>query len=617
MSDCEQIYALARWGEGYFRINSDGHLCIKPNPDAGTEIDLARLAEQVQEEGLSLPVLVRFNDVLRHRVRALCKAFDTARTDLGYRGHYTPVYPIKVNQQRSVLEQIQRDGLTGLEAGSKPELMAVIALSAPGGLVVCNGYKDREYLRTALIGRRLGLRLFIVVEKPSELPVLLEEAERIGVEPLIGVRVRLAAEAVGKWQSSGGEKAKFGLNPAQVLQLVDDLKAVGKLHWLKLLHAHLGSQIPNLGDIQKGLKELVRYYAELYRLDARLEVVDVGGGLGIDYEGTKSRDFCSINYNLLTYAKTVTSALQQLCAETGLPEPDIFTESGRAMTAHHAVLIANVTDREDASTVDIPAEVNGEVLHSMIGNLGSLDQMPPLEVFETAGELLREARSDFERGALDLQGRAHAERIFLATCRELQARLTDDSRRQRELRDRINALLAEKLFCNFSLFQSMPDIWGIDQIFPIVPLQRLDSTPDIRAVLHDLTCDSDGCIKHYVDRDGIEASLPVHRQKAGEQYPLGFFLLGAYQEILGDIHNLFGDTDTVNIELDGDGYRLLEPERGDSVDELLSYVHFEPRAMMSEYRRKLNAAGLDARERERLFVELKSGLYGYTYLESD
>ena len=418
-----------------------------------------------------------------------------------------------------------------------------------------------------------------------------------------------------------GEKAKFGLHPHQLLTLLESLRAKGQLHRLRLLHAHLGSQVPNLQDIRKGLQELVHYYAQLHRAGVPLEVVDVGGGLGVDYEGTRTRTFCSINYTFDAYAATVVEALDAVCRAVDLPYPDIITESGRAMTAHHAVLITDVIDREEAvgqTPVFSEHELNHPLLRRLVANQEASATQPPLETFESARELLREVRKDFESGHADLVVRAAAEDLFLATCRELTGRLENGSRRQRELLDQINALLATKLFCNFSLFQSMPDSWGIDQIFPIVPLQRLHEPPNERAILHDLTCDSDGCIKQYVDQDGIETSLRVHQLHPGEQYLIGFFLLGAYQEILGDMHNLFGDTDAVNVELDGQGgYRLLEPERGDSIDELLSYVHFDPRAMMASYRRTLHGATLDATTRERYFTELKAGLYGYTYLERD
>ncbi len=618
---CARIYAIDRWGEGYFRINDRGHLCARPDPDRDAEIDLKGLAERLDAEGLSLPVLVRFNDILGHRVRALAGAFERAAAAVGFTGGYQPVYPIKVNQQSSVVQEILRPGLAGLEAGSKPELMAVLALAPPGGLVVCNGYKDREYVRLALIGRRLGLRVHLVIEKPSELPLILEEAERLGVEPWLGVRVRLAAAAAGNWQSSGGERSKFGLSANQILGLVRSLEAAGRLGWLTLLHAHLGSQIPSVQDIRAGVRELVRFYAELRRLGAPIATVDVGGGLGVDYEGTRTRGPCSVNYGLDGYAEAVVHTIAAECRRRDLPEPALVSESGRALTAHHAVLITNVIDREEAGGEGVtPSPDEGHpLLAALAGQLAAVASAPPREVYVESREILDAVRADFERDALGLAVRARAEELFQAICRGLAGRLDPGVRSHRELLDEVNALLADRLFCNFSLFQSLPDAWALDQIFPIVPIQGLDRTPTRRAVIHDLTCDSDGCVSHYVDEGGVEASLPVH-DLAGEDAPylIGFFMVGAYQEILGDIHNLFGDTDAVNVTLDAtapEGYRLSELERGDSADELLSYVHFEPRTLLAHYRRKLDAAGLDRVTREQFMVELKAGLYGYTYLE--
>jgi arginine decarboxylase len=630
VADCESIYAISRWGEGYFRINSAGHLCVRPQPSAQpavqpagtTEIDLMQLAGRLRDEGLSLPVLVRFDDILRDRVRSIRAAFESAMAGVGWTGAYRPVYPIKVNQQRSVVRAILSGGGIGLEAGSKPELMAVLALVPDGESVVCNGYKDREYIRVALIGRRLGLQVYIVIEKPSELELVIDEAARLGVEPLLGVRVRLAAAAAGNWQNSGGEKAKFGLSAQQVLDLVERLRAVGGLGWLRLLHAHLGSQIPNLADIRAGVTELARCYAELYGLGAGLDTLDVGGGLGVDYEGTRTRAYCSVNYSAEGYAAAILETLAAVCRERGLPDPDLVTESGRALSAHHAVLITDVVDREQAGGLGLspdPADGSADAdLYALAQTLASTADEPPLELFERAEAALASARGRFAAGRLGLAARALADERYAAICRALRARLSHANRRQRDLLDRLNAELADKLFCNFSLFQSLPDVWAIDQIFPIVPLQRLNELPTERGVVHDLTCDSDGCIAAYVDQDGIEASLPVHAfDPRAETYLLGVFMVGAYQEILGDIHNLFGDTDAVNIELDSRepcGYRLLEPERGDSADELLSYVHFEPRELLSRYRRRLDRTGLEREERERLYLELKAGLYGYTYL---
>jgi len=622
---CEAVYAIRRWGEGYVEIRADGHLAVRPDPQRDTRIDLVQLTAWLRDSGLSLPVLVRFDDVLRDRVRRLRLAFEDAMAAAGYQGAYRPVYPIKVNQQRSVVQALLSAGGLGLEAGSKPELMAVLALVPAEQNVVCNGYKDREYIRLALIGRRLGQRVYIVIEQPAELDLVLEEAARLDVEPLLGVRVRLAAAAAGNWQNSGGERSKFGLSASQVLTLVRRLQATGRLGWLRMLHAHLGSQIPNLADIRAGVAELARFYAELRGLGATgLDTVDLGGGLGVDYEGSRSRAYCSMNYAPDGYAAAIVATLAETCRAKGLPQPDLITESGRALTAHHAVLITEVVDRERAGGLEAAPEATG-----VDGGLAALEQAlaaaraggletGPAELFERAEAAVLAARARFAGGELDLVGRARADELFIAVCRALRPRLSAARRGQRELLDRINADLADKLFCNFSLFQSLPDVWAIDQIFPIVPLQRLHEPPTERGVIHDLTCDSDGCIAHYVDQDGIEASLPVHAfDPQQERYLLGVFMVGAYQEILGDIHNLFGDTDAVSIELAhgaADGWRLLDIEHGDSADELLSQVHFAPRALLARYRRRLDDAGLDPETREALYLELKAGLYGYTYL---
>jgi arginine decarboxylase len=616
---CEQIYAIPRWGAGYFYVNSDGHLAVRPDTESEVTVDLRMLADELQQAGLSLPVLVRFNDILKDRVRRLREAFERACRQSNYSGGYSTAYPVKVNQQRSVVEQIIADGVTGLEAGSKPELMMALSLAPSAGLVVCNGYKDREYIRLALIGRRMGLRLFIVVEKLQELELILQESRRLGVEPLLGVRVRLAASVAGNWQNSGGERAKFGLSAQQVVELVERLAAEKKQYWLSMLHLHLGSQIPNLKDLRRGLKEAARYFAELRGLGVPIDTLDVGGGLGVDYEGSGSRNFCSMNYGLDDYAQAVVGALQPVCMEKGLPAPHIISESGRALTAHHSLLIANLVEREIAPGFGVEVRDRDRetaLLQELAAVLEQPDGPPPVERFESSQELLLEVRRGFESGVMGLADRARAEELYCGILRQLQSKLTGSSRHQRELLERINLQLADKLFLNFSLFQSMPDVWAIEQVFPIVPLQRLHEAPTQRGVVHDVTCDSDGCIEHYVDQDGIEATLPIHERQPGRPYLLGFFLLGAYQEILGDIHNLFGDTDAVNVVLDGNGgYRLMEPERGDSVDELLRYVHFDPEEMLEKLRASLQAADLEPEQRQSYFQELEAGLQGYTYLE--
>jgi arginine decarboxylase len=616
-----QNYGIARWGSGYFGINGRGHVSVTPRRRETATIDLHELATDMRREGLAWPVLVRFIDILHDRVSTLCESFSVAMEEHGYSGRYTAVYPVKVNQQRAVIEEILRAGdeCTGLEAGSKPELMAVLALSRPAGTIICNGYKDREYIRLALIGRQIGHRVIIVVEKPSELDLVLKESAALDIEPEIGVRVRLAASAAGKWQNSGGEKAKFGLSASEVLRLVARLRGADRLHCLKLLHSHIGSQIPNLRDIRRGLGETARYFAELRLLGAPLSIVDVGGGLGVDYDGTGTRNDCSINYSPESYAREVIKALTRVCHDHDLPHPDVISESGRALTAHHAVLIANVIEREPPAVADVIPAIAGdapEVLRMLALEQARAAGAPPQEVYQEARLSLEEARELFEQGALNLSEWALAEQIYMSVVRELAPRLSGHRRRDRELLDLINEQLADKVFVNFSLFQSMPDVWAIDQVFPVVPLHRLNEEPTRSAVVHDLTCDSDGCITEYVDQDGIERSLPLHEPVADEDYLLGIFMVGAYQEILGDMHNLFGDTDAVNVELLPDGaYRLTQPEKGDSVDELLGYVHFDIDRMLATYREKLNHSGLPERKTDAFYEELKAGIFGYTYLE--
>ncbi|OOZ36387.1 biosynthetic arginine decarboxylase [Solemya velesiana gill symbiont] len=616
-----QDYGISRWGGGYFGINPDGHVTVRPDRKGDAQIDLYQLASEVRQSGLSLPVLVRFTDILHDRVAALCSSFSEAFEEFSYQGRYTAVYPVKVNQQRSVVEEIlaKGRGCVGLEAGSKPELMAVLGQSLPGGVIVCNGYKDREYVRLALIGLRLGHRVYIVIEKLSELAMVLQESRDLGVEPLLGVRIRVSVAAVGNWQDSGGEKAKFGLTAGQLLALVEQLKSEDKLDRLQLLHSHIGSQIPNLRDIRQCMDEVARFYGELRLLGADIQVVDVGGGLGVDYEGTATRHFCSMNYGPGAYAREVVKALSRICDEQALPCPDIFSESGRALTAHHAMLMVNVIDFELAPAgideIELDADVP-EVLNTMKHQLETAAIHSPSEVYQEAEHGLGEARELFHHGELSLEQRSMVEGLFYGVCRKLIPRLRAESRRDRELLDTLREKLADRLFMNFSLFQSLPDVWAIDQIFPVMPLHRLNEQPMRSGVLHDLTCDSDGYIGQYVDRDGIESTLPVHELTPGEPYLMGIFLVGAYQEILGDMHNLFGDADAVNLELDGKGgYRLTQSERGDSVDELLRYVHFAPERLLANYKRKLADAGVGRDESQALFRELEAGLHGYTYFE--
>ena len=616
-------YNIAYWGNGYFDINDQGHVIARPDPQAPHPgIDLHTLAREFVSHDLTLPVLVRFSGILHHRIDELCAAFAKASDTDGYQGRYTAVYPIKVNQQRSVVEALLSHGAdrVGLEAGSKPELLAVLALSRPNAVVVCNGYKDREYIRLALIGKQLGQRVHIVVEKLSEVEMVIEEARALGMTPLLGMRVRLASLGAGKWQNTGGDKSKFGLSAAEVLRVVARLREAGMLDALQMMHFHMGSQIANIQHIQTGMGEAVRYYAELQRQGATIRVLNVGGGLGVDYEGTRSRSFCSMNYSVEEYAHNIVHAIKDICDQQGLAHPDIVTESGRAMTAHHAVLITNVTDVEQAPGIDEPKPATKDehqIIQDLWRSYSELAARPPLEVYHDAAHGLSEAQTMFTHGVLGLEQRARAEQLYFATCRKVRERLQAGTRAHREALDELNEKLADKYFCNFSLFQSIPDHWAIDQIFPVLPLERLNEQPTRRAVLQDITCDSDGRVDLYVDGEGVEASLPLHAPRAGEPYLLGIFMVGAYQEILGDMHNLFGDTDSVQVEPTADGgYRLAEIRRGDTVDSVLRYVNYDAEDLLAAYRRKIGGAtALNANQRQQYLAALSDGLSGYTYLE--
>lgn len=620
--DARALYNIAQWGEGYFDVNDTGHVTVRPSSGAdGPGVDLFSITRALDEQALALPVLVRFSDILHDRVHALCRAFDEAMAATEFDAGYTAVYPIKVNQQRRVIEDIIQGarGRAGLEAGSKPELMAVMALAPAGSVIVCNGYKDRAYIRLALLGRALGHRVYIVVEKPSEVGLVLCESAALNVQPLLGLRVRLASVSAGKWQNTGGEKSKFGLSATQLLEAVEELRAAGQLDVLRMLHFHLGSQVANVRDIQRGMREAARYYAELRALGAPLDCMDVGGGLGVDYEGTRSRSFCSMNYSVGEYALNVVRTLAEVCREHNLPHPHLISESGRALTAHHAVLITRVIDVERVPEIEPGKPDPGApaILHDLWQALENPDGRPPPECYHDAANLLGDAHAAYTHGVLDLKQRAYAEQIYHAVCRRVRPLLDNGVRAHREILDELREKMADKYFCNFSLFQSLPDIWAIDQIFPILPIHRLDEPPDRRVVIGDLTCDSDGRIDHYVDRQGVESTLPAHGVRPGEPYLLGFFMVGAYQEILGDMHNLFGDTNAVNVELDGNGgWSLTEAEHGDRADDLLRYVHFDPEALLEAYRTKLDRARLDEAQRSAYLDELTAGLHGYTYLQN-
>lgn len=616
-NNCLNIYNVERWGEGYFSVDAEGHVCVHPDADQRS-VRLSEVWDACEQEGLRHPILLRFGGILRHRVNLLSKAFADAIQENNYQGSYLPVYPIKANQQRRVVSElikVRDEGLpVGLEAGSKPELMVVLALSRKGSTIVCNGYKDQEYIRLALMGEKLGFRVFLVVEKLSELSIILDEANKLDVTPHIGLRVRLMSISKGNWQNTGGEKSKFGLSVEQLLEAVEICRAANRLDSVQMLHVHLGSQVANLRDIRHGMQETVRYFHELRNLDVPINTIDVGGGLGVDYEGTHSRSACSMNYRIEDYAYQLITLVKQTCEEYDLPMPDLISESGRALSAHHAVLLAKVIDQEVKQHHDIQPPTDQELLY--LWELYQSVTGGKIHLIEAYQELVLEwqlVNEFFLTGEIGLTQRAQAETIYHNTLLAIRERLDGTRKHQRELVDTLNEKLADKLFVNFSIFQSLPDVWGIDQIFPILPVSGLDQPVGVRAVLQDITCDSDGRINMYVDGDGVETTLPLPKDHQGR---LAVFMVGAYQEILGDLHNLFGDTDAVDIELDEAGnIGLHHAIWGDTVSDVLKYVNFDPQKLLLSLEQRCNEVSLDEAERQVFLSELKDGLEGYTYLE--
>jgi len=614
-------YNVAHWSDGYFDINAQGELVAYPDGDQSkTAISLTQLTEQFKQQGLTLPVLVRFTDILKNRVDTLTNAFTQARSNRQYNGKYTCVYPIKVNQQRSVVSKLlaHPSGLVGLEAGSKPELMAILGVAKEPITIVCNGYKDSEFLRLACIGQAMGHSVKIVVEKLSELTTLLEEIKSLEIEPAIGIRIRLNSVGKGKWQNTGGEKGKFGLTAGQVLSAVEVLKKHNKLHLMQMVHFHIGSQIANIRDIHRALRECARHFAELSQLGVPLNTVDVGGGLGVDYEGSGSRSACSMNYTVQEYARNVVNAFAEVCAQHELTHPAIITESGRALTAHHAVLITDVIDVEKAPNhlnPEAPQKNSALVLDEMWQCLQRLNPRMALEIYHDAMHLFSEAHDQYVHGLVSMLEWAKIEQLYFTLLHRVRASLSSNARAHREVLDDLNEKLADKLFVNFSLFQSLPDVWGIQQLFPVMPIENLTQPLTQRAIIQDITCDSDGQIREYVEGAGIEASLPIPEYQPGQQYHIAMFMVGAYQEILGDLHNLFGDTDSVHVELNDEGYVLTNAIKGDSVKDVLKFVDYDSAILADNFAYQINKLDLSAQCKEGYLAELNAGLEGYTYFE--
>ncbi|RMH17201.1 MAG: biosynthetic arginine decarboxylase [Acidobacteria bacterium] len=618
-----ELYGIDAWGRGFIGINDRGH--IEVGPDDGPRIDLKALVDEVRERGIELPLLLRFSDLLKARIEALHDAFHRAIEAYDYEGEYRGVYPIKVNQDRRLVQDLLDYGRPyhyGLEAGSKPELLAVLAmLDDPHALVVCNGYKDEDYVETALLGSRLGPRIVLVVEKPSELRLIARLAERLGVRPSIGMRARLSTRGAGHWQASGGDRSKFGLNARELLEGVSFLRAAGLLDCFVLLHFHLGSQISSIRTVKDALREAGWLYVNLVRMGAPLAYLDVGGGLGVDYDGSQTNVATSMDYSLQEYANDVVYNLMEVCDQHDVGHPTLVTEAGRATVAHHAVLVTEVLEVGKLGIGALPERVPEEaelVVHNLFEAYHELTPKNARETYHDALLYRDECLSLFKLGHLPLEQRVLAEDIFWAICGEVR-RLLDELPRVPEELALMEPALADTYFCNFSVFQSLPDSWAIGQLFPIVPIHRLDERPERHGVLADITCDSDGAIERFIDPRAARSVLDLH-EVGDDPYYLGIFLVGAYQEILGDLHNLFGDVNAVHVSRDGQGgYRIDHVVPGNTVTEVLRYVGYHREEVLARLRRSveeaIRAERLTRRQARELLRRYQKGLAGYTYLE--
>ncbi len=626
VQDSVELYGIRHWSKGYFSINNEGHVVVHPDKRPEHAIDLKQLIDDLQARGIPLPILLRFTDILRHRVGELHDAFKAAMQEFAYQGGYCCVYPIKVNQQRHVVEEILDFGKPfhfGLEAGSKPELLAVLAMTngANDTPIICNGFKDDEYVKMTILARKIGKNVIPVVEKFTELETLVRYAEEWKVRPVIGVRVKLATRGAGRWKYSAGFRSKFGLTLAEVLEAIDYLKQRGMADCLQLVHFHLGSQITNIGNIKNAVNEAARVYVELARVGAGVKYLDVGGGLGIDYDGSQTDFESSVNYMLQEYANDIVFRIKSVCDEVGVPHPTIISESGRAVVAYHSLLVFDVLGVSTFDRYEAPGQVPEDApqpLQDLFAIYRDLSKKNLLESYHDAVQAVDETLNLFRLGYLTVELRAMAESLFWAVCRKVLRIMGELEYVPEELHG-LPAMLSDTYFCNFSVFQSMPDSWAINQLFPIMPIHRLNETPTRRAVLGDITCDSDGKIDQFIDLRDVRNALELHPFD-GRPYYLGAFLLGAYQEILGDLHNLFGDTNAVHVSLEEDGSICVDHViKGDTVREVLAYVQYSAdellAAMRKDVERAVRAGKLSLDESRQLLRFYESGLEGYTYLE--
>ncbi len=625
IEDSNELYNISGWGTSYFGINEKGDMYVTPCKD-NIQIDLHDVLDELALRDVTPPVLLRFPDILDNRIEKTWSCFKKASDEYGFKGENFIIYPIKVNQMQPVVEEIISHGRKfnlGLEAGSKPELHAVIAVQCQSdSLIICNGYKDQSYIELALLAQKMGKRIFIVVEKLNEIEIISKAAKKLNVRPNIGIRIKLASSGSGKWEESGGDASKFGLTSSELLAALDILEKKGLKDCLRLIHFHIGSQITKIRRIQTALKEASQFYVQLRKMGYNVDFVDCGGGLGVDYDGTRSpHSESSVNYSIQEYVNDCIYAFVDAADRYGVPHPNLITESGRSLSAHHSVLVIDVLETASLPEMDEEYEPN-ESSHKLVKDLyeiwDNLNQRSMLEDWHDAEQIREDALDLFEHGLVDLKTRAEIERMYWSVCREINSLAKSLKHMPEELKG-LDKLLADKYFCNFSLFQSLPDAWAIDQIFPIVPLQRLNERPTRSATLQDITCDSDGKIAHFVTSRNISNILPVHTLRKNEPYYLGVFLVGAYQEILGDMHNLFGDTNAAHITVKDGHYHIDQIIDGETVEEVLEYVQYNPKKLVRQLEvwvtKSVKQGKISLEEGKEFLSNYRSGLYGYTYLE--
>lgn len=627
IEDSAELYNISGWGLKYFSINEKGHIAVTPRENY-TSVDLKDVMDELQVRDITSPVLLRFPDILDNRIEKISRCFKQAADEYSYKAENFIIYPIKVNQMRQVVEEIVSHGKKfniGLEAGSKPELHAVLAINiAEHSLIICNGYKDENYIELALLAQKMGRRIYLVVEKLNELKLIADVAKRLNIRPNIGIRIKLSSSGSGKWEESGGDQSKFGLNSSELLEALDFLDKNKMSDCLKLIHFHIGSQITKIRRIKNALREAAQFYVQLSKMGLDIDFIDIGGGLGVDYDGTRSSaSESSMNYSIQEYVNDSVSALVDVCEKNNIKQPNIITESGRSLTAHHSILVFEVLETTQLpfwDENDEVAEGEHELVKEMYNIWEKINQARVFEDWHDALQIREEALDLFSLGLLDLRTRATIEKLFWSIARDVSEISKEIKHAPDELK-RVAKLLPDKYFCNFSLFQSLPDSWAIDQIFPIMPLSRLDEKPSRRASLQDITCDSDGKINNFISSHGVISSLPVHAVKPNEPYYMGVFLVGAYQEILGDMHNLFGDTNAVHINVYKDRYEIDQIIDGETVAEVLDYVQYNPKKLVRNVETwvtsSMKSGKITPEEGREFLSNYRSGLYGYTYIEKD